>query len=147
MAVWRGIRACRRWSRGTYVRLAPRPPRVCVSQADRWGEPAATSAADRRSTNNSQSQTRKPAEPQNEFVLLAASATVTGAWSRAAPSCRILSRQTNSWRCTLVTPHTLRPSPRGIRARHLHHDSDAPRLPAPCPRTTRARRVWRLCRR
>jgi hypothetical protein len=53
--------------------------------------PAAKSVADRRSTNSSQSQTRIPTETRREMVLLAASATVIGAWSRAASSCRILS--------------------------------------------------------
>jgi len=59
-----------------------------------------------------------------KIVLPDASATVISAWSRATSSCRILSRQTNSWRCALVAPHTLRPSPHTIRARRLYHYSN-----------------------
>ena len=121
-------------------------PTAC---GDQRPAPAAKSVADRWSTNSSQRQTRKPTEPRREMVLLAASATFIGAWSRAASSCRILScvgEPANK----LVAMRPCRsthvaPKPRAIRDWRLHQNSAAPRLSAPCPHTMRARRVWRFC--
>ena len=72
--------------------LAARPGTggQCAPRTAAWPAPAAQSVADRRSTNKSVCQTRKPTEPRREIVLLAASATVIVAWSSAASFCRIL---------------------------------------------------------
>jgi hypothetical protein len=64
-----------------------------------------------------------------------------------AGSCRVFSERANK----LVAMHPCRstnvaskPS-RTIHAWRLRQRNEAPRLPAPCPRTIRARRGWRFC--
>ena len=118
-------------------------PAACGNQRP---APAAKSVAD-RCTNSSQRQTRKPTEPRRGWFLPLSfyRRLVSLGFFLQEPVVYSASAQTNSSGCTLVTPHTLRPSPRAIRDRRQDQYSKKPRLPAPCLHTMRARRVRRFC--